>query len=157
LEQTGSLITAIERFHGRPRSLVPVSDDPADVPMLVLTDVTPIDLECPVAHAPFVEWLLPATLREPVVHAAIRGARALVGVVCTILAWHWTVGHAFLAETPLGLAIAATSICYLAGAAARVPIAALHTVSVLALGSRHGVLSAVVGATVADLVMLGLG
>ena len=157
LDDTGSLIATIARWNGQPRSLVALAEDATEIPTVALTDIAPLDLERPVAHAPFFEWLLPATLREPVVHAAVRGARALVGVVCTIVAWHWLGRGPLIAPVSLRLATAALTICYLVGAAAHVPIAALHTVSVLALGPRWGVPCAIAGATIADAIMLSLG
>jgi phosphatidylserine/phosphatidylglycerophosphate/cardiolipin synthase-like enzyme/uncharacterized membrane protein YdjX (TVP38/TMEM64 family) len=157
LEDTGSLIATIERFADRPRCLIPFPDDGDEVPSVALADIAPIDLERPVAHAPFFEWLLPPTLREPVVHAAARGVRALTGVVCTTLAWHWMAQATPLAAVSTRLAVASLTVCYVVGAVVHVPIAALHTVSVLTLGSRRGVLCAIVAATIADTIMLGVG
>ncbi len=157
LEETGSLIATIERFDDRPRSLVALARDPVEVATLALPDIAPVDLECPVAHAPFFEWLLPPTLREPVVRAAVRGLRALVGVVCTTIVWHWLGRGTPLAPTFMRLAIAALSLCYLVGAVAHVPIAALHTVSILSLGWPRGLIGAIAGATIADAILLGFG
>jgi phosphatidylserine/phosphatidylglycerophosphate/cardiolipin synthase-like enzyme len=157
LAETGSLIATIERFADRPRTLVALAENGGDVAAFALGDIAPVDLERPVAHAPFFEWLLPPTLREPIVLATMRGARALVGVVCTSLVWHWLGRGALLAKTPPQLAIAALAVCYVAGALAHVPIAALHTVSVLALGTRRGVLCAIAGASVADAIVFLLG
>jgi phospholipase D1/2 len=151
----GSLIGAVERLAGGPRTLVPLDAD--DCGRGVPFDVAPVDLERPVAHAPFVGWLLPPGLREPFVRAAVRGARALVGVVCTALAWRWAgLGH-MLAMVPTPAALAAVSTAYLVGAAVQLPIAALQTVSVLALGPARGILCATAGAGVTDVVVFALG
>ena len=90
-------------------------------------------------------------------HAAARGIRALTGVVCTTVVWHLLGRGTMLAATSTKSAIAALSVCYLAGAVAHVPIAALHTVSMLTLGWRRGLVGAIAGATIADAVLLGVG
>jgi len=157
VRRTGSLVAAIERLSGRQRALVELEDDQTTSRGVVLPDLAPVDLERPVTHAPFFAWLLPPGLREPFVRAAVRGARALVGIMCTALAWRWAgLGH-LLAGVPTPTALAALSTAYLAGAAAQVPIAALHTVSVLTLGPHRGILCAAVGAGVTDLVVFALG
>src|SRR6185436_20538385 len=89
IEQSGSLIGAIDRLGGGPRTLVALPDDDTNGHGVVLTDIAPVDLERPVAHAPFFAWLLPPGLREPFVRATVRGARALLGIVCNALVWRW--------------------------------------------------------------------
>jgi phospholipase D1/2 len=155
IRRYGSLIGAIERLAGGPRTLVPLEAD--DYARGVPFDIAPVDLERPVPHAPFVEWLLPPGLREPFVRAAVRGARALIGVVCTALAWRWAGLGRMLATVPTPAAVAAVSVAYLVGATVQLPIAALHTVSVLTLGPARGVLCATVGAGVTDVVVFALG
>jgi hypothetical protein len=59
IERSGSLIRAVETLQGRERTLVTLTDDAANGQGLALADIAPIDLERPVAHAPFVAWLLP--------------------------------------------------------------------------------------------------
>ncbi len=157
LHDTGSLVTTIERLGGRPRTLVPLDEGAIELPALALGDIAPVDLEQPVAHAPFLEWLLPPTLREPVVRAAVHALRALAGVVCTTLLWRWLGPATPLATASTRFATGALSLCYLVGSVAHVPIAALHTVSVLTLGWPRGVACAIAAATIADTVMLGLG
>ncbi len=157
IEQSGSLIGAIDRLGGRPRTLVAIADDDANGHGVVLTDIAPVDLERPVAHAPFFAWLLPPGLREPFVRATVRGARALLGIVCTALVWRWIGLGPLLANTATIPALAAMMAAYLLGAALQMPIAALHTVSMLVLGPRRGTLCAIAGAVFTDLVIYLVG
>ena len=52
IDQSGSLIGAIDRLGGPARTLVAMSDDDANGHGVALTDIAPVDLERPVAHAP---------------------------------------------------------------------------------------------------------
>jgi phosphatidylserine/phosphatidylglycerophosphate/cardiolipin synthase-like enzyme/uncharacterized membrane protein YdjX (TVP38/TMEM64 family) len=157
LAETGSLIRTIERCANRPRCLTELPDEALEPPAVVLTDIAPVDLERPVPHAPFFEWLLPPGLREPALRATLRGLRALAGVVVTVLVWRAMGAGAFLAAVPTRLAVAAMTVCHVVGATLQVPIAALHTVSVLALGPARGALCAIVAATIADVLMFLTG
>ena len=157
IQQAGSLIGAVERLAGRPRTLIVLSDEDASPHGVVLTDIAPVDLECPVAHAPFVAWLLPPGVREPLVRGAVRGGRALLGVVCTTLVWRAFGVGAFLASVPMSIGLAAITLTYLLASLLAVPIAALHTVSALALGPGRGAFCASVAALTTDLVWFAAG
>src|SRR5262249_45345365 len=78
----GSLMRVIARFGERPRTLVPVSVLDCDTASIPMPDIPIADLERPVSHAPFFEWLLPPGFREPVLHALVRGGRALAAAAC---------------------------------------------------------------------------
>jgi phospholipase D1/2 len=157
LARTGSLVGTIERLAGGGRTLVPLADDETAAASTALPDIAPVDLERPVAHAPFVDRLLPPALHEPFVRAVVRGARALAGVVCTTLVWRWLAIGTILAPATTRFALAAMSACYLLGAVAHVPITATHTVSALALGPRRGALCAIAGAVLTDVLAFVVG
>jgi phospholipase D1/2 len=156
LAETGSLLATIDRLGGRPRTLVAFDCD-GDAPSVALPDLAPIDLERPVPHAPFFASLLPPTLREPVLLAAARGTRALVGVAATALVWRGTGLGGVFEPVPTTPAIATLVACYLVGTAALVPVAALDTVSALVLGPRLGTLCAAGAATLAAAIGYALG
>lgn len=156
LAQTGSLIATIERLAGGARTLVAPSDTGASARVVGLGEIAPVDLERPVAHAPFVVWLPPG-LREPLVRGAVRGLRALAGVGCTALAWRAIGLGAFLAGMPMALTLGAMAGVCLLGSALQVPIAALHTVSALALGPHRGTLYAIAASGTVDLLGFALG
>ena len=156
LERAGSLIRAVETLEGRERTLVPLTDDVTESQGLALTDIAPIDLERPVAHAPFVAWLVPPRLREPLVRGVLRGARALAGVLATTLVWRLVGLGAFLAHAPALHVGVALAVIYLLGSVLQVPIAALHTVTVLSLGPWRGFYDAVAASTVTDVLAFGV-
>jgi phosphatidylserine/phosphatidylglycerophosphate/cardiolipin synthase-like enzyme/uncharacterized membrane protein YdjX (TVP38/TMEM64 family) len=149
LAASGSLIAAIERLGGRPRTLIAFPECEPEGLAVTLPDIAPIDLERPVPHAPFFAWLLPSSLREPVLLAGARALRALLGIVATVLAWNLADLRAAFEAVGTWRTAAAMVVSYLVGSSLLVPVAALDTVSALVLGPWVGTSCAVAGAVVA--------
>jgi hypothetical protein len=149
--ETGSLLATIERFAGGPRTLVPLCEDAPSILGALPDLMAPADPERPVAHAPFVTRVLHPDVGEPVVRAAVRGARALAAVLVTALAWRW-LGLGGRVVAPPRAAVATVACWWIVGTSLLVPTPPLVAASALVLGPRAGTTAVVLGAIGAAIV-----
>jgi phosphatidylserine/phosphatidylglycerophosphate/cardiolipin synthase-like enzyme/uncharacterized membrane protein YdjX (TVP38/TMEM64 family) len=159
LAETGSLIAAVERLQGLPRTQVPLEADPPGWLDQALPDTPLVDLERPVAHGRFLADVLPPDLREPALRSVLGAIGTLVLLLAAAGLWTWGglpewLSPEWLAEwaAPLRtspVAPVVTVAAYVVGSAMMLPVTLLIMATVLLFGPWLGVLHALIGATAA--------
>lgn len=167
LAETGSLIGTVERLQGLPRTLVPLEDGPPGWLDQALPDEPLVDLERPVANAPFLAGMLPAELREPALRSVLGAAGMLAALIVAAVVWAWGglpdwLSPERIAEwaAPLRhspLAPFATMGAYVVGSAFMLPVTVLVMATLLLFGPWVGSLHALLGATAAAAVAWVVG
>ncbi len=156
---TGSLIAAVERLQGGPRTLVPLEDEPPGWLDQALPETPLVDLERPVAHGRFLADVLPPELREPALRSVLGGVATLLLLVLAAALWTWGGVPDWLSPTRLaewaaplrndGFAPFVTMGAYVIGSAVMLPVTLLIMATVLLFGPWLGMLYALLGACAA--------
>jgi phospholipase D1/2 len=167
IAETGSLIAAVERLQGGPRTLVPLEEEPAGWLDQALPETPLVDVERPVANARFLSEVLPPELREPALRSVLAGAGTLVVLLLAAALWTWGGVPDWLSPTRLAewaaplrsspLAPFVTIGAYVLGSAVMLPVTLLIMATVLLFGPWLGMLHAFLGATAAAAVTWAVG
>jgi len=162
IAREGSLIAAIERLRGKPRTLRVFDDQiPVDVDGWI-PDADYID-----PSRPYEATIVPRASRPSARRQLMIGVSVLVGLLAVAAAWRWTSLERLLniptmvsyAEQFEHSAVAPflTLAAFVLGGLMVVPVTALIVVTVLAFGPILGFIYALIGMTVSALLTFGIG
>jgi phosphatidylserine/phosphatidylglycerophosphate/cardiolipin synthase-like enzyme/uncharacterized membrane protein YdjX (TVP38/TMEM64 family) len=159
LAETGSLIAAVDRLSGLPRTLVPLEDATPGWIDQALPETPLVDLERPVASAPFLTGVLPPELRESAVRSVLGALGTLLVLLLAAGLWMWGGVPDWLSPTRIAqwaapwrhspLAPFVTAGVYVVGSACMLPVTVLVMATVLVFGPWLGTVYALLGAVVA--------
>lgn len=167
LAETGSLVAAVERLQGLPRSLVPLEDGPPGWLDQALPDAPLVDLERPVTNGRLFADVLPPGFREPALRSILGGAGTLLLLLIVAAVWTWGGVPDWLSPSRLAdvaaplrsspFAPLVTMGVYVVGSAVMLPVTLLIMATVLLFGPWLGMLHALLGATAAAAVTWMVG
>ena len=165
--ETGSLVAAVDRLRGGPRTLEPIECALPDWLDAIVPDGTVVDPERPIDAAAMLEERVPADVRESVAHPFLRGAATMLALALAIAVWTLleardTPGVSGIAawseplrESPLA-PLGAIAL-FTAGSFLFVPVTVLILATVFVFGMHPGFLYALGGTFVSAGLTYGLG
>ncbi len=167
IEQTGSLIAAIEALRGGERTLVDGCFETVSPADTVMPDHLLVDPERPMEADQLLAGVGFRRERERIVRRAAVGLTILAGMAMLAASWHWTSLGEWLAleslvnqaqvlgRSPQGLFMVMGG--YIMGGLLVVPVTVLIVATILAFGPWLGAVSALVGALLSAVTMFVLG
>lgn len=164
VDETDSLLSAVEMCSGTGRGLRPLAREAAEFLVEALPDHSLLDPEEPIDITRWIRHYLPAATRRRAVNNVMGAAALLASLLAAAAVWAWTpvhelvgsgIGEAYVA--PSGTAFVLAVSGFVVGGFLYLPLSVLSLAAVFVFGGGSGGAYAIVGAFMSAAIGYGVG